>query len=95
MDNETTIIRVPIPAGTVDLLDPEVIEREVRRGQELNRIQQERDGRTTTPGQQEQRQHPPEPPREEGKHRFLGGTCVDCGHPFDEICTPNLPANQS
>lgn len=31
-----------------------------------------------------------EPPREEGKHRFLGGTCVDCGHPFDEICTANL-----
>jgi hypothetical protein len=49
MDNETTIIRVPIPAGTVDLLDPEVIEREVRRGQELNRIQQE------------QQQHPPTP----------------------------------
>jgi hypothetical protein len=31
-----------------------------------------------------------EPPREEGKHRFLGGTCVDCGHPFDEICRANL-----
>ena len=31
-----------------------------------------------------------EPPREEGKHRFLGGTCVDCGHPLDEICTANL-----
>lgn len=31
-----------------------------------------------------------EPPREEGKHRFLGGTCVDCGRPFDEICTANL-----
>ena len=31
-----------------------------------------------------------EPPREEGKHRFLGGTCVDCGHPLDGICTANL-----
>jgi hypothetical protein len=31
-----------------------------------------------------------EPPREEGKHRFMGGTCVDCGHPLDEICTANL-----
>jgi hypothetical protein len=31
-----------------------------------------------------------EPPRVEGKHRFLGGTCVDCGHPLDEICTANL-----
>jgi uncharacterized protein DUF551 len=31
-----------------------------------------------------------EPAREEGKHRFLGGTCVDCGHPLDEICTANL-----
>ena len=31
-----------------------------------------------------------EPPREEGKHRFLAGTCVDSGHPFDEICTANL-----
>ena len=31
-----------------------------------------------------------EPPREEGKHRFMAGTCVDCGHPLDEICTANL-----
>ncbi len=31
-----------------------------------------------------------EPPREEGKHRFLGGTCVDCGHPLDETLTANL-----
>jgi hypothetical protein len=31
-----------------------------------------------------------EPARQEGKHRFLGGTCVDCGHPFDLICTANL-----
>lgn len=61
MDDTKTVIRVPIPAGTVDLLDPEVIEREVRRGQELNRIQQERDGRATTPGQHEQRQCPTTP----------------------------------
>jgi len=31
-----------------------------------------------------------EPPRQEGKHRFMAGTCVDCGHPLDEICTANL-----
>jgi hypothetical protein len=33
----------------------------------------------------------PEPPREEGKHRFMAGTCVDCGRPLDEVCTANLP----
>lgn len=32
----------------------------------------------------------PEPAREEGKHRFMAGTCVDWGHPLDEICTANL-----
>ena len=32
----------------------------------------------------------PEPPRVEGKHRFMAGTCVDCGHPLDEVCTANL-----
>lgn len=32
----------------------------------------------------------PEPPRVEGKHRFMGGTCVDCGHPLDDVCTANL-----
>ena len=38
-----------------------------------------------------------EPPRKEGEHRFLGGTCVDCGHPLEEICTANLdlPSQES
>lgn len=31
-----------------------------------------------------------EPPREEGRHRFMAGTCVDCGHPLDEACSANL-----
>ena len=35
-----------------------------------------------------------EPPRQEGKHRFMAGTCVDCGRPFDPICTANLQLEQ-
>ena len=31
-----TVINVPVPEGTVDLLDPAVIEREVERGKEEN-----------------------------------------------------------
>ena len=31
-----------------------------------------------------------EPSRQEGKHRFLGGTCVDCGKPLDKVCAANL-----
>ena len=34
--DQPTVIKVPVPEGTVDLLDPAVIEREVERGKEEN-----------------------------------------------------------
>jgi hypothetical protein len=39
----------------------------------------------------------PEPPRVKDKHRFMGGTCVDCGKPLDEICKANsaIPAQEA
>lgn len=39
---------------------------------------------------------PPEPPRIEGKHRFMAGSCVDCGRPLDPICkaNSNLPQHE-
>jgi hypothetical protein len=44
-------------------------------------------------GYQHKDQPAAEPPREKGKHRFLGGTCVDCGRPLDDICTANQQAD--
>jgi len=34
----------------------------------------------------------PEPARERNRHRFMAGTCVDCGHPLDPICNANRDA---
>jgi hypothetical protein len=33
-----------------------------------------------------------EPQKVQGKHRFMAGTCIDCGHPLDPVCNTNVEA---
>ena len=50
-----------------------------KRNDLLETIRMERDMRWTAN----------EPPKVKGNHRFMAGTCVDCGKPLDEICSAN------